>query len=265
VQIENIHFRSIKENPSPETQPLVRVTSSSLILRNCGFQLAEASSGHISSGSQTGVEWQHIDPANPASGRVGFENCVFVGAGNGCRLQSWPSQLAVKNCLKTDAGVLLDFGAEGPPPPHLQLNLSQLTLRGAGGLLRCDLGPKAGSTSWLIQAEDCVFDLHAGPSAVFQSAGDSPGRFFQRMQLQGRHCLLNESAAVAGWWNPSSKELQPLDSSSLSIEGLVLARLIFAGPQNHRPADSELTTWQGPRFSSKVPGIIPADLPNLPD
>jgi hypothetical protein len=169
----------------------------------------------------------------------------------------------VKNCLKTAAGVLLDFEADPHPLANVHLTLSQSTLRGASGLLRCDAGSSSRPTSWLFRADPCVWDLQAGNSAVFQVAGRSAVRYFQQLQLQGQNCLLNDTATVASWWNSAAKQLQALDSSSLNIEGLVLARLEFAGPQNDRPADAELKTWQGPRFSARVPGFQPAELREL--
>ena len=255
VVVENIRFRRVEEAPPNAAGPLLQVASSDLLVKNCEFRLGEEST----SASGLGMDWRSIDPA---AGRwVNIENCVFAGAGTACRLHHRPSNITVKNCLKTDAGVLLDFAAEKHPNTHVQLDLSQLTLRGATGLLECALDSQPVSTSWLIRAENCVLDLHAPPSAVFRVMGPSPGRFFQRLQLQGRNCLLNEAATVAAWRNSAGEPSQAVDSSALSIEGLVLARLVFAGPQNHRPADSELTTWQGPRFSAEVPGIVPEKLP----
>jgi hypothetical protein len=75
------------------------------------------------------------------------------------------------------------------------------------------------------------------------------------LQFQGQNCLLNEAANAIGWWNPAVKKLEALDSSALNIEGLVLARLNFAGPLTERPQDNELADWQGPRFSAVIPGF----------
>ncbi len=255
VVLENLRFRPPQP---PGDRPLFQVTSTTLLLNNCELRLAEPAS-EPSNPSALGIAWQPVDPANAVGSRVGFANCAFSGSGTVCRLQNRPGQITIENCLKTDAGVLLDFPAEKLPGSNVQLNLSHLTLRGATGLLRCELGSAERSTAWRIRAEHCVFDLHAPPSAVFRAEGPLAGRFFQHMLLQGRNCLLNESAAVGALL--ARGQFQPVDPSTLTIEGLVLARLVFAGPQNHRPADSELTTWQGPRFSAEVPGIVPDKLP----
>ncbi len=257
VLVENILFRRAK--PSKASQPLLQVASSSFVLRKCGFRLSEEPSN--SSPKNAGVEWKPINPANLANGRVGFENCVFFGRGHACRCLNWPRQIVVKNCLKTDAGVLLDFAPTEHPLSSLQLTASQLTLRGASGLLRCELGSKNLSTSWLVRADNCAWDLHAEAAGVFQVSGASAGRFYRQLQLQGRNCLLNDAAAVAAWGNPLAKKYQAVDASALHIEGLVLAKLTFAGSKSDHSADAKLITWQGPRFSSVVPGIDPARLP----
>jgi hypothetical protein len=185
---------------------------------------------------------------------VGFEYCVFLGSGLGVRFADWPGQIVVKNSLKTGAGLLFDFGATQSQDPGVQWNFTQVTLRGASGLSRCEVANSA-PAGWSLRAEDCVWELHEGSSALFQATGTAAGRFFQRLQFQGQNCLLNDSAVVAGWWNPAIKKLQAVDASQLQIEGLVLARLKFRAALSPDPKDAVLIDWQGPRFSAVIPGF----------
>ena len=263
VVLENLHFR---REGSGQSNPLLRVASRSLILRSCRFELEQGSASTESVPQTTGVEWRHIDRSNPLGGRVAMENCLATGAGTACRFADWPRQLVVKNCLKTGLGVMFEFGSTSHAEQNVQWDLSQVTLRGASGLVRCDLGADAKLGSWLIRAENCVFDLAERESAVFQITGAGVNRFFAQFQLQGLQCLLNDAAQVAAWLSPADNTLKPIDSSALNVEGLVLAKLSFAGPsKNSRAADARLTDWQGPRFSSSTPGIDPARLPRLVD
>ncbi len=96
---------------------------------------------------------------------------------------------------------------------------------------------------------------------MFQIAGGGVNRFFAQFQLHGRQVLLKDTAHVAAWLSPAENMFKPIDSAALNVEGLVLAKFSFAGPISTRPADSQLTTWQGPRFSASSPGIDPAKLP----
>ncbi len=252
IVLENLCFRRDPVGPS---DPRLRLASRSLILRNCRFEPRQ-------DGSDTpALEWRHIDRANPLGGRVALENCLMAGPGDVCRFADWPRQLVVNNCLKTGPGVMFDFAKTDRAEQDLEWNLSQVTLRGASGLVRCDVGTKGKLGSWLIRADNCVFDLAGTESAVFQIAGPGVNRFFAQFQLQGRQCLLNEATHVAGWISPADGRLQPIDSAALNVEGLMLAKFSFARPNSSRPADSQLTTWQGPRFSAKTPGIDPARLP----
>ena len=252
VVLENLHFRWAG---SGSTNSLLQIASRSLVLRNCRFDLEK------SNPSTAGVQWRHIDRSHPLGGRVALENCVLTAAGQVCRFADWPRQIVVKNCLKTGPGVMFDFPKANHAEQNLEWDLSHVTLRGASGLVRCDVGADAKPGSWLIRAENCVFDLAGKESAVFQIAGAGVNRFFAQFQLQGLQVLLSDNGHVAAWLSPADKTLKPIDSSALNVEGLVLAKFSFAGRISSRPADSELKTWQGPRFSSSTPGIVPALLP----
>ena len=130
VVLENLHFR---REGSGTSNPLLRVTSRSLILRACSFELEQDRTQTKSNPKTAGVEWRHIERSNPLGGRVAMENCVIIGSGTACRLADWPNQLVVKNCLKTGPGVLCDFGRRATRSKTWNGSLSQVTLRGRPG------------------------------------------------------------------------------------------------------------------------------------
>ena len=260
VVLENLRFRRAKESQVETTLdavPLLRAASRSLIVKNCEFQLGRAAS----SASAAGITWKHIDPNSAANSRVAFENCHAVGAGPFCRFADWPSRVAVTDCLKSGAGRLLEFSREGQTHRDIQIQLSRVTLRAAAGLLGVELGPAVSPGSWLIQAEDSVFDLDSNSGGLFQVEGPAAIAFLHALAMQGRQCLLNSSADLASWRQVASESFQPVDASAVNVEGLVLARLKFAGPADDRPANSVLKSWEGPRFSSNIPGIDPTKWP----
>lgn len=258
VTLENLRFRRAvapKTKAIEETSMLLRVTSRSLIVRKCGFQLGPEKS------PLRGIEWQHVDPNHPKGGRVMLENCLTTGTGDACHLLHWPRQIVVKNCLKTGDGVLLNFSKEGQTDQNIQFNLSQVTLRASSGLLWCEVGTRPAPGTWLIQANNCVFDLNQKPAAVFQAQGPMSPAFLEKFQMPGRQSLLNTTATTASWRTSETAPVQPFDSAEMNVEGLVLAQLQFAGPASQQPADSKLITWKGPRFSAETPGIDPTKLP----
>ncbi len=254
VVLENIQLRALKSSSS---SPLLSVRSRTLVLRKCGFVRQDQKPNSESAS----IRWRHIDPNQPVDGRVLLENCLFTGEGIGCQFTDWPRQVVIVNCLKTHAGVMLDFAETNKPHRPVQLDLSQVTLRGASGLSRCSVGVKNPPGSWLINAKDCVFALDPASAGLFQVRGPSPGGLFEQLQMQGRQCLLTESASVAGFFHSETKTHKAIDAATLNVEGLVFARVEFAGSLSFDPQDSQLTDWQGPRFSSSSPGVNVRELP----
>ncbi|MCA9071706.1 MAG: serine/threonine protein kinase, partial [Planctomycetaceae bacterium] len=264
VVLENLQFRQApsQESKALDEKPpaLLQVTSRSLIVRKCAFQLGSQSENENS--LMRGIEWRHLDPNQPTGGRVMLENCLTTGSGDACWFQNWPRQIVVKNCLKIGDGVLLDFASQGQTGHNVQLNLSQVTLRTASGLLRCGLESPQTPGTWLIQATDCVFDLNQEPAAIFQAQGPAAPAFLAKLQMPGQQCLLNTTGITASWRSSDTAPDQPFDSANMNVEGIVLAKLQFAADPSNQPPDSKLLTWQGPRFSSDTPGIDPTKLPN---
>lgn len=261
VVLENLQFRQAasakSQSPAEKPLALLRVTSRSLIARKCGFQFGSPAENSL----RGGIEWRHLDANQPTGGRVMLENCLITGPGDACRFRHWPRQIVIKNCLKTGEGMLLDFAKQGQTEHNVQLNLSQVTLRAASGLLRCELDARPAPGIWLVQANDCVFDLNQTPAAIFQATGPTAPAFLTKLQMPGRQCLLNSTATTASWRTASNAAFEPFDSAEMNIEGLILAQLQFAAAPTEQPADSKLITWQGPRLSSHTPGVDPTQLP----
>jgi hypothetical protein len=139
-----------------------------------------------------------------------------------------------------------------------------VTLRESGAMLAWHIDdavePKG---SVAVQAKDCVFDIVGRDAALFQFAGKgSPDAFLPMLRLTGENTLANPNVSDAVWQREAGEPAAALDTSTMTIEGLLAIPFSFEGPCSIRPSESRVKSYQAPRKSGTPPGIDPKKLPD---
>jgi hypothetical protein len=93
------------------------------------------------------------------------------------------------------------------------------------------------------------------------ATAQQPAPLLRFLRFEGEGSLANADIVVAGWTPPGAAEATPLDSASMTVEGLLSSEFQFAGPHSSSPADAHVVTYRAPRRSQDAPGIDPQRLP----
>ncbi len=213
---------------------LLVVESHQLFLDGCRFESQNAGPG-------TAIHWRSLSDAAPFERRLAARNCVWFGPLDAFRLSSAAGRLQCDNALKVGRGPLLTLDTLPEQRGPLELELRRTTLRGADGLLQCELSvPGLARRVVALTAEDCVLDLHSDrPLVELRGAAPAPG--WERMlEITGEGNLVRPNAPLVGLSARDGRPLRTLDASRMSVDGLLAAEFSFKGPESRSVRDSEV-------------------------
>ncbi|QDU39360.1 Serine/threonine-protein kinase PrkC [Maioricimonas rarisocia] len=235
---------------------LLQVESQSLTLRNCIIRSASSGPATLNRlatvNRSATVTWRAIDEQDPTAGQLVCENVAFVGDGAGLTALSRTAGLTVANVLKLGTGPLFEV------PSATRLTAERVTLRESGGLLRLVVADAASVRGIFLELVDCAFALPASGAALVElvTAGDLPEPL-PGMQIVGEGSLLMAGTTVFGRFDPTEGLLEPLESSHLDIDGLLIDEFTFVGRDVRDVASAQIDRWQAIRRSPDAPGFDP--------
>ncbi len=292
------------DSPSQRRRPtaLLLVRSHTFTARSCLFQTGPVdSSEHASrvgdstatstasgsdqpqrptaaSGAGGGTEllvaaaWKPLDASAATSKLVAFEDCVFAGPSAAVYVGGDAQLLSFSNCLKLGGGAFLHVAAVELAGRTLQVELSHVTLRDSGPLLRLlwpagrsSLLPQSAAFRLKVRARQCVFGLAPQKGSLLEWLGPDPGpSWLTGVELRGGGSLVPPNVGLASVVQLPEGERQPVPAERVNVEGLFAASFRFAGPVSSDWKTSLLTFYDTPRFDTRPPGVDPARLPTLP-
>jgi hypothetical protein len=258
VKLENVHVaRAAGANSVPAPTALVLVQSQGLEVRDSTLVAEPPLTASDATGARTiGIAWKLLDGQAPAGGAVQLERVGLWGRGAALHVAGRVRKIVCRNVLKVGPGVLVNLAA--PTGRELALQFDGVTCRESGAVIRWNYTDAAtlAKLRLRIDAKHCVFDLAARETALVEWAGaELPAAWERSIAWDGEGSLAPVNVAIAGCLNPADRSWQPLDAAKLALEGLLASPFEFAGPASLKPADSIVSTIDGPRLSSRVPGI----------
>jgi hypothetical protein len=209
------------------------------------------------------IAWKLLDQRERSGQAATIRNCVLVGDGPGLYLAHAARQAEFQNVLKIGSGPLVQLATSPSTRASVALKLVHTTCRSSGGILRWIVpaeGPLPGPVQ--IDAADCVFDIVSPKAALVEIAGPKKRpEWAALVRMTGEGSVASPSLEVAAWISTQDGRVQPLDTSTLELEGIMSAPLRFAGKPGLHPADSEIEGVDVPRRTSDPPGIRASLLP----
>jgi len=249
------------ESPAPGSRPpgaLLVCQSSNLRVNSCSFRdeppSAQGDAANIP--LTRAIAWKPISEDEANSGRIELANCQFLQNGAGLLVAGTAREISLINCLKVRSGngvEILCRASRSLPT----IRCEQVTLREADNLvyLDCTGHEQAGPIQLDIEATNCVFKFREeGSSLVAIASTASPARNIRAINLLGQMLLVSNPGPTVSWWNPTRKVATPLQTEGV-IEGILPYSVEFAGPLSSQFRDSELKSYEGPRWNSMMPGI----------
>jgi serine/threonine protein kinase len=270
VRVENVTIRAASgalAHP-PRLNVLILVQAQELSIEHCVFDSGESGPTESvepatrSSGPAL-VAWKLLDQADPRGGSAAIRNSSLFGDGPAIYLAHAVQQLDCDNVLKVGPGPLIQLAAVPRAQKNTVLHLVHTTCRRSGAVLRW-IVPSGDSPHGrvLVEAGDCVFDLIAARTALFELAGSSPSDgWLASLRMLGEGSVTAPGLEIAGWISTVDGRVTPLDASSLELEGLLSVPFQFAGRATTIPADSQVREIEAPRRSGEAPGIRASGLP----
>lgn len=213
--------------------------------------------------SLRGIAWKPLESTEVQSGQLELTDCEFLLPGSGIMLGGHTRRLVLQNCLKTGPGDFLEASDQFLTRRPLQARFEHVTLRGADSLLNVHFfgEGKPAEIDLKLQATNCVLHLRESATGLITLTGtDNPLARLRELQLEGQILLCQEDRPLVSWHHPETGRLTPLSPPG-EVEGILLQAITFAGPDEHRSADSQIHDYTGPRWNSASPGIQPARLP----
>ena len=274
VRITNVTIRTAAGSNlrPPRLNALLLVQAQELALENCTFSSGEFAVPALAPDSSVAppsgpalLAWKLLDPGEPRGGSGTIRNCLLRGDGPSLYLANAIRELDFENVLKIGPGPLVQLAATPRANKGMRLNLAHTTCRASGAVVRW-IVPSAGRAGGrvLVEAADCVFDLVALHTALFELAGTEPrAELLRSIQMMGEGSVAGPGLEVAAWVSTETGRVTALDASSLALEGLLTIPLQFSGPAGVSPADSELREINAPRRSGEPPGIRAHEVPSL--
>jgi hypothetical protein len=261
VATEDVHFENVdfgwlqppETMASPERLAMVDLRASRATFQGCTFQ-AEPLSGL---GAPVAIRWsgRTLRAGAATSGRLRLNQCVFRGIAASIE---WPlvtpAVLQISDTLQLGPGPLVCFQQLPRLDAPAAIVLKHITLRTAAALLELH-AERAGDETATVQvkADECAFAPRED-GALLLAAGTADPRLTARtIDWSGQGSLLAAGAAVAA--RVDRGRIEPLAEADVSIDGLVVSRVEFAGSPLAGSNASRLIRWQAPLASADPPGI----------
>lgn len=216
------------------------------------------------------LAWRPQDARSRRKSSIALQDVVFSGSSAAVFVDALPQQFSADNVLKVGSGDFLQFRDSGQTA--WTCNLSRVTLRASGPLLRCWPTSESSPLSRLtLSANGCVFDLArpasrspaepARPALVAWMTGRLPTNWTSAIEWQMSGSLVEPELDVIARVDPTNGRRTRVDESRLQVDGLIASQLEFAGPVSPKPSDSALTSSDAPRTAEAPLGINADSLP----
>ncbi|HVW01647.1 MAG TPA: hypothetical protein VHB77_14940, partial [Planctomycetaceae bacterium] len=203
-----------------------------------------------------GIAWKLLDPQDPAGGSILLECTGIWTRGAAVHVAGRVRKISCRNVLKIGPGVLVNLVA--PTGREATLQFEDVTCRRSGAVLRWNYtdAQTLAKLRLRVEANHCVFDLAGQETPLVEWAGtELPATWERSLEWDGENSLAPANGAIAGHLNSADRTWQALDATKLALEGLLASPFEFAGPVSLDPADAVVSTIDGPRLSSRLPGI----------
>ncbi|MCG6154270.1 serine/threonine protein kinase [Rubinisphaera margarita] len=250
------------ESPAAGSRPpgaLLVCQSSNLRVNSCSFRDEQSDPRTEPADPRPpmrAIAWKPISEDEANSGRIELANCQFLQQGAGLLVAGTAREISLVNCLKVRQGNGIEIICRASRSLPA-IRCEQVTLREADNLvyLDCTGYEPAGLIQLDIEATNCVFKFREENSSLVAIAStSSPARNIRAINLLGQMLLVSNPGPTVSWWNPTRKVATPLQTEGV-IEGILPYPVEFAGPISNQFRDSELNSYEGPRWNSMMPGI----------
>lgn len=277
VELSNLHFvqgglaSDLAEQTAPDA--LLLVEALELSIRQCTFlthatprgEVMQAASGGQPQITPSAIGWKVSDASGSGNGRVTLEDLIVAGRSPLLDLRSTARQITGRNLLRLGPGPLVQI-ATPDSKLDLQIELSQVTCRQAGSLLRWNVGDLRPDKQRInVSANSCVFDMLAAESGLFELvSGRKVAAWTKHLKFVGDACVMGEQTEVIIARHPDTNQVTAVDSADLELEGITQEGYDFHGEFGMRPMNSALKDgFVGVRSSQELPGIKANKLPDL--
>jgi hypothetical protein len=258
---EGVRFRYDRMFHQGEpARTVVEVVARRIEWRRCTLNLGEPPRKSPDTPTLVGLHWR--SPEDFSLGELRLENCLMHGDGVMVERADMDCQFALHNVLHLGRGPLLSLAATDVVQ-GLSLELRQVTLRESGPLVRLTLADPTQTPQVTVTADDCVLQPRSG-QAVWEYVSTAPPALGpESLVWSGEGSLLAPNIPWLLWVNAGSLAREALDADDITLDGLAVGQVRFAGPATTDPHDSLVLEAETPRRSTEPPGIAPGEFSTL--
>jgi eukaryotic-like serine/threonine-protein kinase len=263
LTFENVHFvwKPTKNDGDATPSALLLVRSRQLTISGCSFEThdlkPQTDGDEPAKAGPVAIAWKQLESQQGEEDQIVVRDSVFLGRTAALFLSDVPTGVECVNSVKIGGGAMFMLSDNVPSGTLLSLRLKQLTLRQAGCLLKWRSPADDGARGFIaMQADDCVFDLAEGSTALLQFVGDAPiDSATTRIEVTGAESLARPGLAIAGQTTLAGMNVPLRDRGIVELEGITTGPFTFVGPVSMAPGDAVIDSFDMPRRSPEPPGI----------
>lgn len=252
VILENVVIR--RAAGSTADIPLIDVDCQSLVCRDCDFIGGRLVTSENSTESPSPTfHWRNLDESDTFSAKIQLTNCLIAGGGPVLSCESVPQIVDLVDTVCVGTGAVCDV-RHAPEFRTLQMQLVRSTLRSSGPLLREHEITPENQTPVQIDLRQSILELREG-LALVEAIGPLRTRWEPDLEIDSTESYLSGPSHYVGTRLEPAEELIELDPSQLSIDGLPLAEVTFAGPPSTRWSHQIVATYVSDVQGDATPGV----------
>ncbi len=263
LTLENVHFvrKPTEQNGDAAPSALLLVRSRQLTITGCSFETHDLTSptdgDEPTRSGPVAIAWKQFESRQGEEYQIVVRDSVFLGRTAALILSDVPTAVECINSVKIGGGAMFVLSDNVPAGTLLSLRLKQLTLRQPECLLEWRSPANKGVSGFIaMQADDCVFDLAEGSTALLQFVGDTPiDSATTRIEVTGTESLARPGLAIASQTTSAGKNVPLRDRNIVELEGITTGPFTFVGPVSMAPGDAVIDSFDMPRRSPEPPGI----------
>lgn len=249
-QVRLAHLVVRRVAGSPDNMPLIEVDAQSLVIDDC--ELISETAGM----TPPVIQWNRLDANDLRTTVVQISRSIVYGGGSVLRSKTVPQQVVVTDSALLGTGAFCAL--EGPAGRQVcHLRLIRSTFRDTGPLVQQVTLPQGAvgrSTAIELVLRQSVLAPRPG-AALVEVIGTAGGRWRPALSLDAVGSYLRAGHEVAAQRSSEGLLAEPIDTSSLPIEGLLVAEMNFAGPLVIDAANSLLSDYSADIMADQPPGF----------
>lgn len=213
-----------------------------------------------------GLKWTAPDERDRSGRSITMTDSVVQGVRAAIELNTPAADINLGNVLVTDGRSIVRMSVAGRPGQNTTFRLVRVTARRMAHVIESVLPAErttpARSDVWL---GDSVFALEGRNAAVFALIGPAlPGPAGPMFETSSRPdadaSLMSLQSKLAVWVNPLTGRLGEVPDDLVVGDDLTPSPLRFRS-EALAPSSSELTDFEAPRSSTRMPGVTAGSLP----